>query len=141
MFKRNDLKTYIKSIIDQGPQLSQTPYLSAWNARRALNVATAEFKELYQNKAAKLEETYATSDNRDWDWYQKDMTETKEISRDDMSQQAHKSGNATPIDNGGLGNVAQPPNNSSSNSQILMMQLPTNNSWAQEVMFILQQML
>ena len=69
------------------------------------------------------------------------MTEIKEIPKDNMSQQAHESGNATPIDNEGPGNVAQPPNNSSPNSQILMMQPPADNSWAQGVMFILQQML
>ena len=55
-----------------------------------------------------------------------------------MSQQAHKSGNATPINNEGPGNVAQPPNNSSPNSQISIIQLPADNSWAQEAMFILQ---
>ena len=55
------------------------------------------------------------------------MTETEEISRDNMSQQAHKSGNATSIDNGGPGNVTQSSNNSSSNNQILMIQLPADN--------------
>ena len=69
------------------------------------------------------------------------MTETEEIPKDNMSQQAHKSGNATSINNKDSGNVAQPPNNSSLNSQISMIQLPADNSWAQKVMFILQQML
>ena len=67
MFKRNNLKTYIKSIIDQGPQLSQTPYPSAWNTKRALNAVTAKFKKLYQNKAVKLKEVYTTFDSRDQD--------------------------------------------------------------------------
>ena len=90
-------------------------------------MATAEFEELYQNKAVKLEEAYTTPDNEDWDWYQRDTTEIKEIPRDNMSQQAHKSGNATPIDNEGQSNAAQPPNNSSLNNQILMIQLPADN--------------
>ena len=46
------------------------------------------------------------------------MIKTEEISRDNISQQAHKSGNTTPIDNEGPGNAAQSPNNSSPNSQI-----------------------
>ena len=138
MFKRNDLKTYIRSIINQGPQLSQTPYPLAWNTRRALNAATAEFKKLYQNEAAKLEEVYITPDNGDWDWYQRDTIKTEEIFRDNISQQAHESGNTTLINNEGPGNTAQPPNSSSLNSQILMIQLPADNLWAQEVMFILQ---
>ena len=45
-----------------------------------------------------------------------------------MSQQAHKSGNATSIDNKGSDNVIQSLNNSSLNNQILIMQLPTDNS-------------
>ena len=69
------------------------------------------------------------------------MTETEEISKDNMSQQAHESGNTTPIDNGGPGNMAQPSNNNSLNSQILMIQPPADNLWAQGAMFILQQML
>ena len=69
------------------------------------------------------------------------MTKTKEILRDNMSQQAHESDNATLINNEGSGNMAQPPNNSSLNNQILMIQLPADNLWAQGVMFILQQML
>ena len=69
------------------------------------------------------------------------MTEIKEILRDNMSQQTYNSGNTTPIDNEGPGNVAQPSNNSSLNSQILMMQPPADNLWVQEVMFISQQML
>ena len=44
-----------------------------------------------------------------------------------MSQQAHKSGNVTPINNEGSGNVAQSLNSSSPNNQILMIQLPTDN--------------
>ena len=44
------------------------------------------------------------------------MTETEEISKDNMSQQAHKSDNATSINNEGPGNVAQSSNNSSSNN-------------------------
>ena len=130
MFKRNDFKTYIRSIVDQGPQLSQTPYLSAWNTRRTLNAATAEFKELYQNETVKLEEVYATSDNGDWDWYWRDMIKIKEIFRDNMSQQAHKSDNVTPIDNRGPGNTAQSSNNNSLNNQRLMMQSSADNSWA-----------
>ena len=55
------------------------------------------------------------------------MTEIKEISRNNMSQQAHKSGNTTPINNEGPGNVAQPPNNNSLNNQISMMQSLTDN--------------
>ena len=140
MFKKNDLKIYIRSIVNQGPQLSQTPYPLAWNARRALNTATAKFEKLYQNKAAELEEAYTTPDSRDW--YQRDTTETEEILRDNMSQQAHESGNATPTDNEGSGTMsAQPSNDNSLNNQILMIQLPADNSWVQKVMFILQQML
>ena len=56
------------------------------------------------------------------------MTETEEISKDNMSQQAHKNSNITSIDNGGPGNVAQPSNNRSPNNQILMIQLPADNS-------------
>ena len=55
------------------------------------------------------------------------MTETEEISKDNMSQQAYNNGNITSIDNEGSDNVAQSPNNSSSNSQILMIQLSTDN--------------
>ena len=66
------------------------------------------------------------------------MTETEEIPRNNMSQQAHKSDNATPIDNKGSSNAAQPSNNSNLNSQILIIQLSADNLWAQEVMFILQ---
>ena len=93
-------------------------------------MATVKFEELYQNEAVKLEEAYTTPDSRDWDWYQRDTTKTEEIPRDNMSQQAHDSGNATPIDNGGPGNMAQSPNNSSLNSQISMIQLPADNLWA-----------
>ena len=55
-----------------------------------------------------------------------------------MSQQAHKSGNTTSIDNEDPGNMTQPPNNSSPNSQISIIQLPADNLWTQEAMFILQ---
>ena len=44
------------------------------------------------------------------------MTETKNIPRDNMSQQAHKSGNITSINNKDLNNVAEPSNNSSLNN-------------------------
>ena len=91
-------------------------------------MATAEFKKLYQNEAVKLEKTYTTSDSENQDWYWRDMTETEKIPRNNMNQQAHKSGNATPIDNEGPDNVVQPSNNSSLNNQILMRQSPTNNS-------------
>ena len=79
-------------------------------------MVTAEFEELYQNEAVKLEETYATPDNEDWNWYWRDMIEIKEIFKDNMNQQTHKSGNITSIDNEGLSNIAQPSNNSSLNS-------------------------
>ena len=84
-------------------------------------MATAKFKELYQNKAAKFEKAYTTPDSRNQDWYWRDTIKTEEIPRDNMSQQAHKSGNITPIDNEGPGNMAQPSNNSNPNSQISMI--------------------
>ena len=46
-----------------------------------------------------------------------------------MSQQAHESGNVTPIDNRGPGNTVQPLNDNSSNSQRLIMQPLADNSW------------
>ena len=76
----------------------------------------------------KLEEVYATPDSRDHDQYQKDTTKTEEIPRDNMSQQAHKSDNATSINNEGPDNTAQPLINSNLNSQILMVQLSADNS-------------
>ena len=129
MFKRNDLKIYIKSVVDQNPQLSQILYFLTQNIKRALNVATAEFEKLYQNEAAKLEKAYATPDSGDWNWYWRDLTETEEIFKNIINQQAHKSGNATSINNKGPGNVAQSSNNSSSNNWILMIQLPADNLW------------
>ena len=70
----------------------------------------------------KLEEAYTTPDSRNQNQYQKDITKIKEIPKDNMSQQAHESDNVTSIDNEGPNNTAQPPNNSSPNNQILMMQ-------------------
>ena len=55
------------------------------------------------------------------------MTEIKEISKDNISQQAHKNGNITSINNEDLNNIAQPSINNSSNNQILIVQLSIDN--------------
>ena len=55
------------------------------------------------------------------------MTETEEIPKDNISQQAHKNDNITSIDNEDLSNTVQISNNSSLNNQILIMQLPADN--------------
>ena len=65
----------------------------------------------------KLEEVYTTSDSEDQNQYWRDMTETEEISKDNMSQQAHESDNVTPTDNEGSDTMpAQPSNNNSLNN-------------------------